>query len=67
LSGTNRRFKFHKSGQLFVRSHNETFSIAAMCVCNPDRLPVGINGCDTAPTPTGFAEIVGDDLQYFTL
>jgi hypothetical protein len=31
-----------------------------MCVCNPDRSPVGINRCDTAPTPTGFAQIVGD-------
>ena len=27
----------------FIRSHNETFSVVAMCVCNPDRSPVGIN------------------------
>ena len=26
------------------------------------RSPVGINRCDTAPTPTGFAEIVSDDF-----
>ena len=29
-----RRFEFHKSRQLFIRSHNDTFSVAAMCVCN---------------------------------
>ena len=39
----NRRFKFHKRSQLFIRAHNETLSVAAMCVCNPDRSPVGIN------------------------
>jgi hypothetical protein len=33
-----------------------------MRVCNPDRSPVGINRCDAAPTPTGFAEIVSDDF-----
>jgi hypothetical protein len=44
----------------FIRSHNETLSVSAMCVCNPDRSPVGINRCDTAPTPAGFAEIVSD-------
>jgi hypothetical protein len=33
-----------------------------MCVSNEDRSPVGIDSCDTAPTPTGFAEIVGDDF-----
>ncbi len=29
-------FKFHKRRQLFIRSHNETLSVATMCVCNPD-------------------------------
>jgi hypothetical protein len=42
--------------------HNETSSIVAMWVCNPDRSPVGINRCDIAPTPTGFAEIVSNDF-----
>jgi len=58
----NRRFKFKKHSQLFIRSHSETLSVAAMCVNNPDRLPVGINRCDAAPTPTGFTEIVSDDF-----
>ncbi len=40
----NRRFQFHKSGQLFVRTHNEAPSIVAMRVSNPDRSPVGIHG-----------------------
>jgi hypothetical protein len=36
LSGLNRRFKFQKRRQLFIRSHNETFSAVAMCICNED-------------------------------
>jgi hypothetical protein len=59
-SRINRRLQFQKRGQLFIRSHNETLSVIAMCVCDPDRLPVGINRRDAAPTPTGFAEIVGE-------
>src|SRR5882724_1063180 len=38
-----RRLEFHKGSQLFIRVHNETFSVTAMCVSNPDRSPVGIN------------------------
>jgi len=30
--------------QPFIRSHNETLSIAAMRVFNEDRSPLGING-----------------------
>ena len=33
-----------------------------MRVSNEDRLPVGIDGEDAAPTPTGSAEIVCDDF-----
>jgi hypothetical protein len=36
----NRRFQFQKRGQLFIRSNNETLSIIAMRVTNPDRSPV---------------------------
>jgi hypothetical protein len=39
----NRRFKFHKRSQLFIRTHNETLSVVAMRISNPDRSPVGIN------------------------
>jgi hypothetical protein len=34
---TNRRRGFQKSRQLFLRVRKETFSVAAMCVHNPDR------------------------------
>ena len=33
-----------QSGQLFIRTNNVTLSVAAMCVCNPDRSPLRING-----------------------
>ena len=39
----NRRLKFHKGGQLFIRPHNEALSVVAVCVSNSDRSPVGIN------------------------
>jgi hypothetical protein len=61
-AGANRRFKFHKSSQFFIRSRNETLSVAAMRVSNPDGSPFGIDSCDPAQTPPAFLEIVGDDL-----
>ena len=54
----NHRFEFQKRSQLFICAHNETLSVVAMCVCNPDYSPVGTNRWDAAPTPTGFAESV---------
>jgi len=33
----NRRFQFQKRSQLFFRAHEETLSVDAMRVCNPDR------------------------------
>jgi dihydrofolate reductase len=35
--------QLRKCGQLFIGVHNETLSIVAMRVCNPDRSPIGIN------------------------
>jgi hypothetical protein len=58
----NRRFKFKKRRQLFIRVHNEALTVAAMRVSNPDGSPVGINRCHTTPTPPSFAEIVSDYL-----
>jgi hypothetical protein len=40
------------------RTRNETLSVVAVCISNEDRLSVGINRCDAAPTPPSFAEIV---------
>jgi hypothetical protein len=41
---TDRPLQFQKRRQLFIRAHNETLSVVAMRVCNPDCSPVGING-----------------------
>jgi hypothetical protein len=57
----NRRFKFQKSRQLFIRVHNETLSLAAMCVRDKDRSPVGIHGCNTAQlTRAMFGNFIGN-------
>jgi hypothetical protein len=58
----NRLFEFHKTRQPFIGAYNEPLSVAAMRVSNPDRLPVGIDRRDSAPTPSGFNQIVSDDL-----
>src|SRR5947207_11851510 len=49
----------------FVGVHNEPLTVVAMRVSNPDRSPIRINRWGTAPTPTGFAEIVSDDFPIF--
>jgi hypothetical protein len=54
--------KFEKRFQFFVGGDDESLSVVAVCISNEDRLSVGINRCDAAPTPTGFAEIVSDDF-----
>jgi hypothetical protein len=36
--------EFHKHGQFFIRAHNEPLAVAPMCVSNPDRSSLGING-----------------------
>jgi hypothetical protein len=41
--GLESRFKFHKRSQLLIRTHNETLSVTAVRVHNPNRSPVGIN------------------------
>jgi hypothetical protein len=39
-ASANRGFEFDKRSQLFIRVQDETLSVPAMCVCNPDRSPV---------------------------
>jgi hypothetical protein len=51
--------KFEKGSQFFVGGDDESLSVVAVCISNEYRLSVKINRCDAAPTPTGFAEIVG--------
>jgi hypothetical protein len=37
------RFQLQKRSQLIVGAHNETVSVAAVCVGNPNRPSAGIN------------------------
>jgi hypothetical protein len=39
-----RPFAFHKRSQLFIATQNETPSVAAMCVSNPNGSAFGIHG-----------------------
>ena len=43
MSPAEKRVELHKCSQPFIRTHNETLSVAAMRVCNPDRSPVAIH------------------------
>jgi hypothetical protein len=60
---TNCPFQFQKRSRLCVGVNNEPLTVVAMRVSNEHRSSVGIDSCDTTPTPSGFAEIVGDDFQ----
>lgn len=42
--------------------HKKRGELLLFSICNPDRSPVEINRRDAAPTPTGFAQIAGDDF-----
>jgi hypothetical protein len=42
-ASANRGFEFDKRRQFFIGPHNETLSVVAMRISNPDRSPVGIN------------------------
>jgi len=57
-----RRFEFHKRSQYFIGAHNETLSVVAVCVNNPNCSSLGIYRLRAAPTPTGLAEIASDHL-----
>jgi len=40
----NHRFEFKKCSQFLIRMHNETLSVMAMCINNPDCSPLRIHG-----------------------
>jgi len=44
MSSRRDSFEFEKRSQFFIRTHNETLSVVAVCVCNPDCSPLEING-----------------------
>jgi len=39
----NRRFKLDKRSQYFISAHDETLSVVAVCVSNPDCSPLTIH------------------------
>src|SRR6266516_5334448 len=49
-ASADRRFEFDKRSQLLIRTHEETLSVAAMRVTNPD--------CTPATKPTGAAALL---------
>src|SRR5207249_8860767 len=57
-------FQFQEGSLLFVGVHNEPLPVPTMSVSNENRSPFTIHGCDTAPRPACFTEIVGD---YFPI
>jgi hypothetical protein len=44
VSTSYRRFEVDKRSQLFIRTHDETLSVVAMRVCNPDCSSFRIHG-----------------------
>jgi|SRR5262245_34475372 len=42
LVDTDRPFQFQKRSQFFIRTHNETLAVVAVCVSNPDCSPLGL-------------------------
>jgi hypothetical protein len=58
-------FKFDKRAELLIGVHNKARSVVPMRVSNPDRSPLGINGCDPAQTPAGFLEILSDYFPVY--
>jgi hypothetical protein len=42
-ASADRRFQFQKRSQLIICTHNETLSVAAMRVSNPDRVPIKVH------------------------
>ena len=55
---TNPPFQFQKRSQLFIGTHNETLSVIPVCIDNPDCSSAQIDDGNTAPTPTGFAQVI---------
>src|SRR5881628_1538675 len=62
LAGLESLIRVRQTQSAFHRSAQRNASVIAVRVCNKDRSPARIHGCDAAPTPTGFAEVVGDDI-----
>jgi hypothetical protein len=62
IGGYKQPFPIPEKQSVFIRVRDETSSIVSVRIHNPDCSPLAIQGRDAIPTPTGFAEIVGDDF-----
>jgi len=58
---TNCPFQFHKRSQLLIRAHNETPSVAAIGVNNPDRSPGVFFTAGIADEEQGLFGIITED------
>jgi hypothetical protein len=43
-ASADRGFEFQKRSQLFIGVHNETLSVVAVCINNPDRSTFAVDG-----------------------
>jgi hypothetical protein len=59
---TNRALQLKERSKLVIRVHDKALTVVAMRIGNKDPSSLAINGCNAAPTPTGFAETVCDCL-----
>jgi hypothetical protein len=57
-----RRFKFQKRRQLFIRMHNETLPVVADARLQSRTFARWNQSLRHSPTPSGLAQIIGDDL-----
>ena len=56
--------QFHELRLYFICAHDETFCVVAMCVCNPDRSPLGIDGRDPAKLQLRSLRLSAMSSQY---
>jgi hypothetical protein len=55
-----------KRSQLFIRTHDETLSVAAMCINKEDCSSFVIYRGKAAQTPSRFFEFVSDDIPVLS-
>jgi hypothetical protein len=68
VAGPSCRLKLDKRSQLFIPTRNETLSVAAMCVSNPDRSPLRNQGLRRNPNSKRLCSDLSAIIsQYFIL
>jgi hypothetical protein len=67
LAARTHSFEFHKRPQLFISAHDETLSIVAMCVNNPNCSPDGIDRGDATQLQPDALSLSAMISQYFIL